>query len=565
MRQSMMKSRFLLGAATLLTGITLASAQGMRDGGGAGGSPGGASAPSAGGGDRGISSGPSGSQSPGSSEIHRGGESMKGGQSSERPSDRGQAQRDQMKQDRTTGQGSREGAQSAPEPKAGQSQRQPNSGQTQRGRKDQSTGKEPDRTTGQGSRESAQPAPEQKAQPKQQTQEPQRQQQGTTGSGTATQQQSQPSGTATQSQSGVTLDAQKQASIQQSVLSARNAPRVSSVNFAVSTGTVVPSSVHFVSISTFPILIETFPQYRDYSFFVVEDEIVILEPGTRRIVDVVPAGPRRASRGGSATVTSTEVLQLSEPEIREVQLVLVQRGLLVQSEVTGVLSPRTKEALVTFQRKEGLQTSGGIDVRTVSALGLQSKVGPQRTGASGSSTTTGQGVSGTQQPSAQQPSAQQGQTGTQQPSAQQNTSGQGGGQPSAQGQPPSTTGQGGQSAQQPNMQSGQGNQPGGNQPPSTTGQGNAQQPAQNPQNQNPQTIRVARRQAVRITPLSTSLLSPASAGLFFCDDTPCRHRRFFLVVSRRSASLRPICFQRDGLVSMTTKRSSCQIRFRVRS
>jgi hypothetical protein len=406
-----------------------------------------------------------------------------------------------MKQDRTTGQGSRDGAQSAPEPKAGQSQRQPDSGQTQRerGRKDQ--------TTGQGSRESAQPAPEQKAGQPQQSQQPQRQQSqtpsdpksGTTGAapqGQTGTTQSQPSGSAAQGQaSGATLNSQQQTSIQQSVLSANNAPRVSNVNFAISSGTVVPSHVRFVSVSTFPILIETFPQYRDHSFFIVEDEIVILEPRTRKIVQVVPVGERRASRGGSTTVTSTEVLQLSEPEIREVQLVLVQRGLLVQADVTGVLNERTKTALTSFQRQQGLQTSGSIDVRTVSALGLQSKVGPQRTGASGSSTTTGQGASGgasgTQQPS-QQPSAQQGQPGTQQPSAQPNTSGQGGGQPSAQEQPPSTTGQGGQGAQQPNMQSGQGNQPGGNQPPSTTGQGNAtdqgnaQQPAQNPQNQNRQ-------------------------------------------------------------------------------
>jgi hypothetical protein len=385
-----------------------------------------------------------------------------------------------MKQDRTTGQGSREGAQS--EPKAGQSQRQPDSGQAQRerGRKDQ--------TTGQGSREGAQPAPQQKSgQP--QSQQPQRQQSqtpsdpksGTTGAapqGQTGATQSQPSGSAAQGQaSGTTLNSQQQTSIQQSVLSANNAPRVSNVNFAISTGTVVPSHVRFVSVSTFPILIETFPQYRDHSFFIVEDEIVILEPRTRKIVQVVPVGERRASRGGGATVASTEVLQLSEPEIREVQMVLVQRGVLVQSDVDGFLGPKTKEALITFQRQQGLQTSGSIDVRTVSALGLQDKVGPQRSGAAGSSTTTGQGASGTQQPS-QQPSQQQGQTGAQQPPAQQNTTGQGSGQPSAQGQSPSTTGQGGQDqgGQQsnPNMQSGQGNQP-----PSSTGQGNAQQPAQN--------------------------------------------------------------------------------------
>ncbi len=398
-----MRSRVLLGTALLLTGIGVAAAQGMKEG--AGGSQGGSmSGGSAGGGrgESGMSSGPSGSSgSSGASEMQRGGgtqgrgESMRGGSSG---GEQGRAERPSM-QDRTTGQGSRESTQSAPEPKAGKAQRAPDSGQAQRerGRKDQSTGKEPDRTTGQGSRDSAQPAPDQKAQPKQQqpqqqTQQPQRQQQGTTGSGTATQQQNQPSGSTTQSQSGVTLDSQKQASIQKSVISASNAPRVSNVNFAVSSGTVVPSSVRFVSISTFPILIETFPQYRDYSFFVVEDEIVILEPRSRRIVEVVPVGPRRASRGGGTAATSTEVLQLSEPEIREVQLVLVQRGLLVQADVTGVLNERTKTALISFQRTQGLQTSGSIDVRTVSALGLSSKVGPQRSGASGSSTTTGQGV-----------------------------------------------------------------------------------------------------------------------------------------------------------------------------
>jgi len=386
-----------------------------------------------------------------------------------------------MRQDRTTGQGSREGAQSAPEPKAGQSQRHPDSGQAQRerSRKDLK-----DQTTGQGSRDNTQPSresqspsqsqqqPSQSQPQRQQTQTPNDPKSGQTGAATQSQ-----SGTSAQGQaSGTTLNSQQQASIQQSVLSARNAPRVSSVNFAVSAGTVVPRNVNAVRVSSFPILIETFPRFRDFSFFVIEDEIVFLDTD-RRIVEVVPAGPRRFS-GGGGTSTSTEVLQLSEPEIREVQLVLVQRGLLVQSEVTGVLSPRTKEALITFQRQQGLQTSGSIDVRTVSSLGLSSKVGPQRSGAAGSSPTTGSGSStgssGTQQPS-QQPSGQQGQSGTQQPSAQPNTSGQGSGQSNTQGQNQPATGQ-----QQPNAtsqsQSGQNNS-------STTGQGNAQQPAQNPQNQ----------------------------------------------------------------------------------
>lgn len=476
MRQRITKSGAMLGAAVLLAGVSLASAQGMKE------QPGGA-----GGSSPGISGGAP-AASPGGAEPRKGGapsrgESIKGGPSGGEKMDRGQAQRPSM-QDRTTGQGSREStkpepkaapasepkAQPAPEPKAGKAAQD-------KAAKDKAAQDKAKSTTGQGTREGAKPAPEQKAQP-QPSQQPQRQQtqtpsdtkSGTTGSGTATQSQpsqpSQPSGAATQSQSGVTIDAQKQASIQQSVLSARNAPRVSNVNFAISTGTVVPSHVRFVSISTFPILVETFPIYRDHVFFIVEDEIVILEPRTRRIVEVVPVGPRRVSRGGG---TSVEVLQLTEPEIREVQLVLVQRGLLVQADVTGVLNERTRTALITFQRKEGLQASGSIDVRTVSALGLTSKVGPQKTGATGSSPTTGQAPGG-QQP--QQPSAQQGQTGQQpqaQPGGQQSQQGTQG-QPSPQGQAPSTTGSAPSTT-------GQGSQP---------GQGSAQQPAQNPQqDQNP--------------------------------------------------------------------------------
>jgi hypothetical protein len=485
------KSRALLGAAVLLAGVSLASvqgiAQGMKEGGGPGGGAGGPS-PGMSGGERG---GGAPSASPGSSPKSAPGASeQRSGPSGGAQIDRGRAeQRGPAMQDRTTGQGSRDSAKPAPEPKAkavpDKAAKEPAAGK--------STGKEMDRTTGQGSRESAQPAPDSKSkstsrpsQQPQKSQAPSDPKAGTTGAGTQTQPgsttQSQPSAS-TQGQSGsVTLDAQKQASIQQSVLSANNAPRVSNVNFAISTGTVVPSRVRFVSISTFPILIETFPQYRDYSFFIVEEEIVIIEPRTRRIVQVVPVGSGRASRGGSASV---EVLQLSEPEIREVQLVLVQRGLLVQSEVTGVLNERTRTALISFQRQQGLQASGSIDVRTVSSLGLTSKVGPQKSGAASSPTTgssTSQAPAGTQQPA--QPSAQQGQTG-QQPQAQpggqqsqQGTTGQG--QPSAQqGQTPSTTGQ----SSTPST-TGQGNPPAQANPPAPAGQGNAQPPAQNRQNQN---------------------------------------------------------------------------------
>jgi hypothetical protein len=277
------------------------------------------------------------------------------------------------------------------------------------------------------------------------------------------------------------------------VLSARNAPRVNAdrINFAVTRGVVVPSRIDVVSVGVFPSLIEVFPQYREYSFFVVEDEIIFLDR-ERRVVDVVPAGPRtrfsRASRGGGGG--GVAVLDLSEEEIREVQLVLIERGLL-EGEADGVLGPRTREALITFQRREGIATSGSIDTRTVATLGLSNKIGQQQTGRStteGQSSTVGQGQTGrsqrqqnqsttgqaTERPQGQQPSAQQ-------RPAQQNTTGQAA--PQNRSQDHSTVGRG-RGGSQPganqNMRSGQGS----GAAPSTTGQGNppAQNPAQNPAN-----------------------------------------------------------------------------------
>jgi hypothetical protein len=62
-------------------------------------------------------------------------------------------------------------------------------------------------------------------------------------------------------------------------------PKVSNVNFAISVGTVVPSSISVVAVP--PTLVEYYPQWRGYRYFVVGDEIIIVEPRTLRIVAVL--------------------------------------------------------------------------------------------------------------------------------------------------------------------------------------------------------------------------------------------------------------------------------------
>jgi len=172
--------------------------------------------------------------------------------------------------------------------------------------------------------------------------------------------------------------------LQQSVVSASNAPHVNanSINFQVRAGVNVPSNISIVSASTYPVLIDTFPAYRDYSFFVVDDEIVFVDR-ERRVVDVVPAGPRtrfsaHVTGGGSTSSSGGSVATVDLPadDMRIVQHVLIERGLL-SGEADGILGPQTREALMTYQRQQGIQVSGSIDARTVTSLGVSNRLSAQ--------------------------------------------------------------------------------------------------------------------------------------------------------------------------------------------
>lgn len=66
-----------------------------------------------------------------------------------------------------------------------------------------------------------------------------------------------------------------------------NVKKVTNVNFNVSVGTVVPTSV---TLHPLPVaVVEVYPQWRGYRFIMVEDEIIIIEPGSHRIVAVIDA------------------------------------------------------------------------------------------------------------------------------------------------------------------------------------------------------------------------------------------------------------------------------------
>jgi peptidoglycan hydrolase-like protein with peptidoglycan-binding domain len=244
-----------------------------------------------------------------------------------------------------------------------------------------------------------------------------------------------------QTDSNVRLSVEQRTKIRQTVLSRSDVPRVDRVNFSISVGTVVPSHVRIVEVP--PALIEIHPQWRGYSYFVVQEEIVIVDRDHRIVATVPTSGSSAQIDSGQGSVSVSQggqgSVSFSQEEIRRVQMVLKEKGF--EIEVDGLLGPRTKEALMTFQRREGIQVSGQIDVRTMTALGL-SEMGDR------------QGREGGRQPS----TAGQGDSMQQSPGDQDRRSGQQGSarEEGSQRSKPSTTGQSGDSMKQPSANEGAG-------------------------------------------------------------------------------------------------------------
>ena len=91
----------------------------------------------------------------------------------------------------------------------------------------------------------------------------------------------------TQAGGAVNLTSEQKTKIRTSVVQSSSAPKVSrsSINFNVSVGTVVPRTVRIVSVPT--TLVEIHPAWRGYSYFVVDEEVIIVEPSTMKIIAVI--------------------------------------------------------------------------------------------------------------------------------------------------------------------------------------------------------------------------------------------------------------------------------------
>ncbi|MFL6937359.1 MAG: DUF1236 domain-containing protein [Xanthobacteraceae bacterium] len=123
-------------------------------------------------------------------------------------------------------------------------------------------------------------------------------------------------GSTQSSTSGTTQVTQEQQTKFNQVIEKQKVQSVTNVNFSVSVGSTVPSSVRFHDVPRDIVTIN--PEFRGKKFVVVRDEIVIVEPRTHKIVSVIP----RSARGTTGTATSTRQTTSSKlnlaPEKRRV-------------------------------------------------------------------------------------------------------------------------------------------------------------------------------------------------------------------------------------------------------
>jgi hypothetical protein len=86
----------------------------------------------------------------------------------------------------------------------------------------------------------------------------------------------------------VNIEPQQQSRIVETLRSRHSDAVVNNVNFSVSVGAVVPEHVHYRPLPDE--IVSIVPQYRGYDYVIVHDEVVIVEPKTRKIVTVLHEG-----------------------------------------------------------------------------------------------------------------------------------------------------------------------------------------------------------------------------------------------------------------------------------
>src|SRR4029077_28727 len=85
----------------------------------------------------------------------------------------------------------------------------------------------------------------------------------------------------------ITLPPETRTRIHEVIVQERNAQRVSSPNFDVSVGARVPRTVRFAALPR--TIVEVEPAWRGFEYFMIGDQIVVVDPRSMEIVAIVEA------------------------------------------------------------------------------------------------------------------------------------------------------------------------------------------------------------------------------------------------------------------------------------
>lgn len=125
--------------------------------------------------------------------------------------------------------------------------------------------------------------------------------------GTQTNQANQTSQTNAQVGQQTRVNSEKQVQISERLSREHLAQPEHNLNISIRVGETIPSHVHLYRLP--PEIVSIEPEYRDYEYFATDDDVVIVEPRTHRIVSEVPRDPSRAraemSGGTSSSMAAT--------------------------------------------------------------------------------------------------------------------------------------------------------------------------------------------------------------------------------------------------------------------
>lgn len=129
----------------------------------------------------------------------------------------------------------------------------------------------------------------------------------------------------------VNLDAEKRTRVTEA-FSKANVKPLTNVNFSIAVGTTINQRVDFRPLPAE--IVQIVPEFRGYQYIVVRDEIVIVEPKTRRIVYVLDRSGR--PRGASLTITPQHRTLLKQKLVdgpRMTRSIKIEDGMIVPPDV----------------------------------------------------------------------------------------------------------------------------------------------------------------------------------------------------------------------------------------